>query len=53
MKKLTKRNRKRDRKVVLGYHAECGQGYDTHYSTTTVKLIFNTCTARDYMCCEN
>ena len=55
MKKLTKRNRKYNRKgkVVFGYASECGQGYDTDYSTTTTKLIFNTCTARDHMCCEN
>ena len=35
MKKLTKRNRKRNRKVVFGYHAECRPEQRSYHTTTT------------------
>ena len=47
MKKLTKRNRKRDRKVVFGYHTECApEQRFNHIATTTEWWSFKTTTCR-------
>ena len=37
MKKLTKRNRTHNRKVVFGYHDECDPGEVSDYTTVLTK----------------
>ena len=54
MKKLTKRNRKHNRKVVFGYHTECRPGEVSDYTTTTVGVWLWrtwTCTYSPDRCC--
>ncbi len=56
MKKLTKRNRKRDRKVVLGYKCEPEQQSNYTTTMTTTGWLFTTqrttCTYRVGGCCD-
>ena len=49
MKKLTKRNRKHNRKVIFGYQCEPEQR--TNY-TTTCFFLFRTCTYVVGGCCN-
>ena len=51
MKKLTKRNRKRNRKVVFGYHTECTPAQRSNY-TTTGWWLFKTCSYAVGGCCD-
>ena len=56
MKKLTKRNRTHNRKVVFGYHTECPIGDIPNHTTTltTDKWGFRsiTCTYTTGACCD-
>ena len=55
MKKLTKRNRRHNRKVVFGYHAECDPGDVSDYTTVLTKegwFARATCTGANGGCCD-
>ena len=51
MKKLTKRNRTHNRKVVFGYHTECDPG-ETPDATTKLANGRTTCTTVPGKCCD-
>ena len=59
MKKLTKRNRKSDQKVVFGYHVECRPEQRSNYTTTfkvtgtwPFRTVTKTCTYVGSGCCN-
>ncbi len=56
MKKLTKRNRKHNRKVVFGYHAECTPEQRSNYSSRWIQEgLFSgtyTCIYTTGKCCD-